>query len=558
MNLRIRDIKRALIACFVILCPMGQALASPLVISETIISPDFPIINKSGRKCKIEKNKVHSIRGYAHWINNLENYRVRQGNAFLMVQSTFPLFLDTFGSCFGNNPASPYIIPQPPVEDSYVDPYYGVPLNTPGPHGSTTNIFYRLSDHDALVTIVSYPPLAAYFGYQSYVFTRRTSFYKDIRAPYPRKISPDPKRYEIFGSIGNDINNVIVQNQYGFPWNRRVVMYITTSNSEIANDLIAKAMSEGINAKSIFVEPIGSNVITGNGRTDDDMITLLRYAVPQSSSDGNAWMNNLSENVLVYKVTNNHIPVDRFGANSYTRHVVNHDEKSLARALNQLATILQSYLASAQSSPATIKSTTALSTDSLRGVPKKGLVGSYGIAKGTLCQGDNQDTSTYAALTLANIGAEETAFIIGVNHNVRALNNSHYISVDIYETEILTGIAGISQTNPRATGFDSGLLTGSVETVLSLLGITIPPENIELIENADKLYLTFMARDINNPTIAAASAYGINLMGTSLVPAGQPISIAERSYVVPERTAGGNINFMVYPIIIAATTNFIP
>jgi hypothetical protein len=110
---------------------------------------------------------VLSIDNYKNWLTNLKNYHVRQGNAFLMVPSTFPLFLQTFGSCFGNNPASPYIWPQPPIENSYVDPYYGVPLNTPGPNGSTTNIFYRLSDHEALVTIVSYPPLAAYFGYQS-------------------------------------------------------------------------------------------------------------------------------------------------------------------------------------------------------------------------------------------------------------------------------------------------------------------------------------------------------------------------------------------------------
>ena len=45
-------------------------------------------------------------------------------------------------------------------------------------------------------------------------------------------------------------------------------------------------------------------------------------------------------------------------------------------------------------------------------------------------------------------------------------------------------------------------------------------------------------------------------MGTTLVPSGEPISIAERSYVVPGGTSGGNVNFMVYPIIIAATADF--
>ena len=42
------------------------------------------------------------------------------------------------------------------------------------------------------------------------------------------------------------------------------VMYITTSNQDLANALITNAKANGINPNSIFVEPVGSNVITGN------------------------------------------------------------------------------------------------------------------------------------------------------------------------------------------------------------------------------------------------------------------------------------------------------
>ena len=95
-----------------------------------------------------------------------------------------------------------------------------------------------------------------------------------------------------------------------------------------------------------------------------------------------------------------------------------------------------------------------------------------------------------------------------------------------------SGVASASQTNPTATGFDSGFLTGSAQQVLTALGITIPPEDTELTENIE-LYVTFIARNCQNATIAAAKAYCIDLMGRSLIPLEDPISIVERSYVYP-------------------------
>ncbi len=509
----------------------------------------------------ISKPKADTTQ-YAEWLDSLSSsYKVVQGNVFLLTNSACSTFISIFDSCFGQNPSSPYIIPQLPIENSYVDPYYAVPLNSPGPDG-TTNIIYRLSNNDALIAIVAYPPRGAYFGYQSYVFTRASSNYAGITPPVPRKLSPDPSRYEIFGSIGNDINNVIVQNQCGVaPWGGTVVMYISTSNKNLAKVLADKAIEFGINKNSIFIEPIGSNVITGNGAPADDMMTLMRYAVPESTNAGNAWLNNINKNVLIYKVSNNKVKVSRYDQNTYTPHVVNHKETThhpyLSKALNQLSTLLKNYLTQKQSTPSKLRATTPLTHTDSDGEPTSGLVGSYCIQYGTLCQGDNQDTSTYAALTLKNLGPQETAFIAGVNHNVVHLNNTHYVTVDIYNTSDLTGVGGISQTNPIAAGFNSGVLTGSAQAVLKTLKISISENYHELKKNIESLYITFIARNINNPTIKSISKYGINLQGTSLVPAGNAISVAERSYVVPCTTTGGDLNYMLYPIVIAASQDFI-
>ncbi len=509
------------------------------------------------------KTDTQSLSYYQNWIENLafQNYTVVQGNAFLMQNTDCPTFVAIFDSCFGQNPASPYIIPQPPIEDSYVDPYYAEPLNTPGPDG-TTNIVYRLSNNDALVTIISYPPEAAYLGYQSYVFTRETSYYTDITPPRARVVSPDPSRYDVFGSFGNDVNNIIVENQYGSaPWGGNVIMYITTSNQSLAEALISNASSKGINPNSIFVEPAGSNVITGNGASADDMITLMRYAVPESPSASTAWQNDLNNNVLVYKVTNASIAVSRFGATSYTAHTVNTSETSLTTALQQLTDLLQTYLAATQVPILSASSfqSQATTEDNASGVPSAGLVGAYCIAYGTNCEGDNQDTSTYATLLdyVLLLGPKETAFIAGVNHSVESVDNSRYISIDIYNASNSSGVASASQTNPTAAGFESGNLTGSAEQVLTDLGIMIPPSDTALIANISKLYVTFVTRDCTNDTIAAANDYCIDLGGTSLIPLTDPISITERSYIIPGTTTGGYVPQMVYPYIIAATHNFI-
>jgi len=512
---------------------------------------------------------------YSSWLSGLgSDYKVVQGTAFLLTSTECPKFIKVFKTCFGQNPASPYIVPQPPIEDSYVDPHYATAFDTPGPNGQTTNLIYRLSDQAALVTIVSYPPKAAYFGYISYVFTGESSRYSGITLPTPlpvlqalglaeRNRSPDPNRYAIFGSIGNDVNNVVVQNQLGIsPWSNVIVVYITTSNQNLAAALQESAQKHGIDPKSIFIEPIGSNVTTGNDAGADDMWTVMRYAVPESSSDAENWMSseNLSRNVLVYKVSNLTLPVRRYGTNDYTHRIVNTAETtfvpSLSTALKQLATLLQNYLTAKQSpSMAAIQPIMATTTNA-EGVPNGGLVGSVCIHYGTNCLGDDQDTSTYAILPIEHLGLEETAFVVGVNHNVPDLNNTRYVSVAVYNSNEGFGVASSSQTNPQAVGFDSGSLNGSAEGILQALRISIPAEYTDLSANLPNLYVTAIARDINNPNIAPAQQYAMDLEKTSLIPIDGPLAIVERSYIVPGTTTGGDVNYMLYPLVVAASEDF--
>ena len=480
-----------------------------------------------------------------------DGYAVGQGNVYLFQNTDCPKFVAVFASCFGNNAAAPYVIPQPPVQTAYNDPYTAVPFNASGPNGVTANIFYRLSDTDALVTAVQYPPTGAYFGYQSYLFTGATSNYPQ---PDPQQVvSPNPSRFEIFGSLGNDVNNIIVQNQSGVaPWNGQIITYVTTSNQVLANDIVAQLTARGIDPKSIIIEKIGSNVRTGTTQASDDLITLMRYALPADQAAANTWYSSIASHVLVYKVSKAAISVTRYPANLYTPRTGT-DETQLTTALNELVSLLQGWSTSNYvpgSLSAVSVSSFARTVVDVNGIPH-GLAGADCISKGSICAGDNQDTSTYAFSPNFALSSNSILFVAGVDHN--QASNSSYISLAIYNAKESAGVASSSQSNFSAVGFNSGSLTGSdsaigsAQAVLQALGLYSAASPV-LKAALPKLYVSLVSKSC---TIAVP--YCINLNGNTLIPdtiPATPINMYERSYLRPGDTTAADTNVMVYPQII--------
>jgi hypothetical protein len=480
-----------------------------------------------------------------------DGYTVVQGNVYLFENTDCPQFVALFGSCFGNNAAAPYIIPQPPIETAYNDPYTAVPFNTPGPNGVTANIFYRLSDVDALVTAVQYPPTGAYAGYQSYMFTSASSNYP-LSDPL-QVISPNTARYEIFGSVGNDVNNVIVQKQTGVsPWNGQIITFVTTSNQLLANDIVAKLTARGINPKSIMIETLGYNVRTGTTQTSDDLVSLMRYALPEDQTSADSWYSSVANNVLVYKVSNPVISVARYPENLYSPRTGT-DETQLTSALNELTSLLQGWSTTnsvlGNLSPVSVSSFTRTVLD-VNGIPH-GLAGADCISKGTICAGDNQDTSTYAFSPSFALSSNSILFVAGVDHN--QAGNSSYTSLAIYNAQESAGIASSSQSNFSAVGFNSGSLTGSNSTVGSAQAVL---QALGLYNSASpalktalpKLYVSLVSK-----SCTIAIQYCINLNGNTLIPdttPATPINMYERSYIRPGDTTAADTNVMVYPQII--------
>jgi hypothetical protein len=404
------------------------------------------------------------ITDWKGWVESLPHagYVASQGGVFVMDIDLCSEIVAVFGSCFGNNAAAPYIVPQVPINETFVDPYYATAFTTPG----GTNMIYRLADTDALVTLISLPPTAAYLGYQGYLFTREIADYSTTSSM--QVVSPDPSRYEIFGSFGNDINNVILGDRLGRVWNNGVAVYITTSNQQLADALVADAQSKGFSKDRIFVEPIGANILTGSSASSDDMITLIRYALPKDSRASALWLSNVANNVLVFRVSApSTAPVTRFPTPAYSKKV-GLSEAAYQDSLAELAGLLRSWLAAHQGHPALAE--TMISSDHVDadGNPY-GLVGSDCIAKGSSCLGDNQDTDAYRFGIIGTLIGKKVAFIAGVNH--ARVDNAHYVSVAVYNMENFSGVASASQSNPKAVGFNKGSLTGSARGILKALEI---------------------------------------------------------------------------------------
>jgi len=132
--------------------------------------------------------------------------------------------IKTVGICYGNNPTAPYVVAMmPPWSDEYVDQRFQQAIRQP-----QRNMFgtFRLGEREALVVMAQMPPSARYFGVHTNVYSRKDEFNEDdpiyekladIDPDFPalREVlfvtTPDPERMLLLSSIGDSVNNVVIQ-----------------------------------------------------------------------------------------------------------------------------------------------------------------------------------------------------------------------------------------------------------------------------------------------------------------------------------------------------------
>jgi hypothetical protein len=257
-------------------------------------------------------------------------YEVSRGYFKLYTAEDCDLSYEVMRTCYGNNPAAPYVFPLvPPWSDEWVD---GA---TAGAFGETAAGYggsYRLHPREAIVILGMLPPRADYFGLQTYLFTRAGEW--DITSlqyswlynnrPYMLetffgRVPRHPERLQLFANVSNSINNVVIEAQSGAVWDQ--LRYFVITPDDDMNNAVREAFAAiGIADEHIFTEPIPQDVRPRTGEAipihhgldadADDFLTVMRYSMPEdggvAGSRSDRWRQHLP--LVVLRIRDRQLP----------------------------------------------------------------------------------------------------------------------------------------------------------------------------------------------------------------------------------------------------------
>jgi len=458
-----------------------------------------------------------------------------------------------FGSCYGNNPAAPYVIPVVKSwPEEYVDPAEKNGFGATLPGYSST---YRLDPTEAIIFFGKMPPKARYMGLQTWMFTtgylsdgspwnadaynlfagRAGSLIQYLFATVPGNQS----RVQSFSSVDNNINNVMMQNQSGSPWNQ-IRYFVITPDQTTDSAIRGLLYGLGVDQSAVFTEGIPPRfaadktllglpgAVVGPVGLDDkavDFVTLLRYAMPDDNQAADLWREILPMTVLRVRPSSKRPAVPYGDRIAEPRTAV--DESFLSDDLKALVSAIAARAPSQG---------LALNTDE----PMVDLLmdlGQFGPACrkiGMNCLGDNQDAS-YFLFKPKPLDTGKIYAVVGPL--ATETGNGTYVGLSVNDASLLKGVVNIS--DPALKGSAS-----------SYLGVTF----------RDKFFVRFFTRDCT--AIAGLTDGACTTITTAMVPLagdvtapGDPtlhgyFSAAVRAYVATGSTRGPDSTKQLRPHVL--------
>jgi hypothetical protein len=483
-------------------------------------------------------------------------FQVSQGSSKLYTQQdcydhTYPVLKN----CFQANPAAPYVLPVVQSwPDEYVDPASVNAFVETDPGHSVT---YRLDKREAVVIYGQMPPPGRYMGLQTFVFSEHGQWRpKDYdqwantpELPFPMQylfttIPPDdPKSHRIitFSSLGDVVNNAVMEQQLGGedPFGKTLYFIITPSDS--TDQAVRKALqTQGVADSHIFTEqiprtddlgPIGP---LGMGKNAIDFFTAFRYAVPDDVDAGELWRESPPLTVLRVRAPDFLGPVQRFGSLVYAPRTAN-SELDMAGDLQNLVDAVCDSVGS---------HTNLTSTDCVQPPPASsflwnlvsdfGWTGPYCRDIGMDCLGDQQEAAYYLS-TPRPTGSGEVYAVVATL--ATETENAIYVGLSANDASIMGGV-------PNGTLLDTQL-KGSSDVYAST------------VDNAGKFFVRYFTEDC---AVLATVPGGlencteISGMSTEGDPALQGmIIISLRNYIAPGTTSGPDASKLLTPRILMFT-----
>jgi hypothetical protein len=495
---------------------LGMALVGLMSCTEEnplTVAPEFaPSADAGGHARKLPSSLEQKVQLLQADLE-ARGYEVGRGYWTLWGTEDCKFPLRTVGMCYGNNPTAPYVIAVvPPWKDEFVDRSLRHTLMAAQ---RNMNPNFRIDEREALVIVAEMPPPARYFGFGTNVFTREATLnvadpiYQRVTDPQLRGIlfgiSPNPSRMMMVASIGNSINNVVIEQQAGRAFDEERYVVITPDES-MAEAMTAALLRAGVpTADHVFTEPVSPDLVrVGLGPEADDLITYIRYAMPVDEVRAEQWRNRLPLAILRVRDARGTDPTNPFPVPAYEERSWNLDERSLlAGHLGALVGAVRAHWQ--QPEAATLPFFSAYLFLDLVG---QHCLGALGPARGPMnCLGDTQDADYQISQSL-HIDDGQVIALVGTL--ATETGNATYVSLSVNWFPALVGVENISD--------------------LELAGTAAPFASA--LQHQDRyFYMHYLARDCTGLDPCRE-------IPRRLVPVGEAIKVIQRNYVAPGSRRG--------------------
>ena len=239
-------------------------------------------------------------------------FEVAQGYFQLWRIEDCPKSFEVMGTCYFNNPTAPYVMAVVPYwPNEFVDPA------TKNAFGETKDGYgttFRFDPNEAIVIFGFLPPKAAYFGIQSYLFTRKGAYKTDndtyrlieqigAKDVFFHTVPGRPKQDRIlsFDSLSDSNNNVVIERQSGGSFGQ-FRYFIITPDRYMDQQIRQVLHNLSVADKDIFTEGIPSNMRIGLDADADDFVSGIRYSLPDDGGEegtpSDTWRHNPTMSLL--------------------------------------------------------------------------------------------------------------------------------------------------------------------------------------------------------------------------------------------------------------------
>lgn len=475
-------------------------------------------------------------------------FEVERGYFKLYSEADCAYSYEIMHTCYGNNPAAPYVVPVLPYwPQEFVDPATRFAF---GPTKEGYGVTYRCDPSEAIIIFGLLPPPAAYFGLQTYLFTREGS--SDTSSPqyqyfanfepgmldtFFSNIPNNPKRIQLLASLGNSNNNVVVERQSGSAFNQ--VRYFVITPDQNMNKAVRNVFDRiSVDQANIFTEPLPTSVWTGIDESADDFLSVIRYAMPYdhgySGTPSNVWRTDLPLVVLRVRDTSRTRPPAPYDPIQLEARTAD----SEARLITDLTTLIREVSMKWGQPCANLDCSDKLLNVIDMQIPPMTLVGSDCIKIGMNCLGDTQDT-TYQLGPNLPLDNGEVYAVVGTMGTTTG--NATYVGLSVNYSLTKKGVANINNEQLE-------------DTALEFAGT---------VNNTDKYYVYYFTRDCFG--LEALTGGHCLSVSEGMIPPCSPaatepcgyLKLVQREYIRPGTQRGPNSTLILLPRILKLQRPFL-